>query len=467
MPEAPQGNVNHDRAAHQRGAYSLRLRLLWTILGTSTLMWIASITIMVFIAWHETNEVFDDALKESSYLIMAATTDFNERGLLAETGAGTNEPRKVDIQYQIVVNNRVIQRTNKAPDSPFVPRFDKRKGFTNIVIDKKSWRIFVVRSKDAHFEVQVGQRLKKRLDILEELADSLTIPALLLLAMLGLVSWYCVNRVMKPINFTADALLLKSRDDLTPLLVEGQPTELKPIVSALNGMLLRLDTAMQSERRFTADAAHELRTPLAALGMHVQLLQRQHSGLAVPFQKLRHDVDRMTALVENLLALARLDPINRDGLARQAVTLAPFLQDLTAVHSAAAGRRDIRLEIQNGVNTMNMNPELIYIALRNLLDNAMRYCPEKSTVEIRTSNWAGGVRIAVCDDGPGVDEDQRGRLSERFFRVLGSREAGSGLGLSIVRQIAELHGAKLTFGSGLNDRGLGVYLDFPPEHLIC
>ena len=429
-------------------------------------MWVASITIMVFIAWHETNEVFDDALKESSYLIMAATTDFNERGLLAETGAGTNEPRKVDIQYQIVVNNRVIQRTDKAPDTPFISHFDKRKGFTNIVIDGKSWRIFVVRSKDAHFEVQVGQKLKKRLDILEELAASLTIPALLLLAMLGLVSWYCVNRVMKPINFTADALSLKSRDDLSPVLLEGQPTELKPIVSALNGMLLRLDTALQSERRFTADAAHELRTPLAALGMHVQLLQRQHSELAEPFQKLRNDVDRMTALVENLLALARLDPINQDALAQQSVALAPFLQELITVHSANAGRRDIQLEIQNGVETLNMNPELIYIALRNLLDNALRYCPAKSTVQIKTSHQSGGVRITVCDDGLGVDIDQRGRLSERFFRVLGSREAGSGLGLSIVRRIAELHGAKLSFGSGLHDRGLGVHLDFPPDRYM-
>ena len=457
---------NGDTNSVKPRSYSLRLRLLWTILGTSTLMWIASITIMVFIAWHETNDVFDDALKESSYLIMAATTDFNARGLLAETDSGSSEARKVDIQYQIVVDNRVIQRTTKAPDSPFVPHFDKRKGFKNIDIDGKSWRIFVVRSNDAHFEVQVGQKLKKRLDILDELAESLTIPALLLLAMVGAVSWYCVNRVMKPINLTAHALTQKSRDDLSPVLLEGQPTELKPIVNALNGMLLRLDSALQAERRFTADAAHELRTPLAALGMHVQLLQRQHTALAIPFQKLRDDVDRTTALVENLLALARLDPINQDGMKRHSVALTPFLHDLIDAHSTHANRREITVELKSEVASLNMNPELMAIALRNLLDNALRYCPAKSTIQIKITDASGVVRIAICDDGPGVDDEQRNRLSERFFRVLGSGEAGNGLGLSIVRRIAELHGAKLSFGRGLHTRGLGVFLDFPPgsEH---
>jgi two-component system sensor histidine kinase QseC len=444
-------------------SHSLRLRLLWTIVGTSTLLWLASLTIMVFIAWNETNEVFDDALKESSNLIMAATTDFNERGLLSQTETAAGEPRKVDIQYQIVIGGKVIQRTAKAPATPFVAGFEQRKGFKNIDIDGKRWRIFVLRSKDAHFEVQVGQKFKKRLDILEELADSLALPVLLLLAVLAALSWYCVSQVMKPISNTAYALTTKSPGDLTPVSLDGQPRELRPIVSALNGVLLRLESALQAERRFTADAAHELRTPLAALRMHVQLLQRQHSELSAPFQKLRDDIDRSTALVENLLALARLDPLSPDKLERQAVALQPFLQELLRAHSAMAEQRSISLHIDTQLDHMQMNPEMMQIALRNLLDNALRYCPPHSTVTIACSNTSGRQRIAVCDDGPGVTAQQRNRLSERFFRVLGSGEQGSGLGLSIVRRIAELHGARLSFGSGLDGRGLGVFLDFPAE----
>lgn len=450
-----------DNASNGLRSYSLRWRLLWTILGTSALLWLASLCIMVFIAWNETNEVFDDALKESSYLILAATTDFNDRGLLNAAGLGTAEQRKVDMQYQIVMHGRVIQRTSKAPSTPFVPEFEKRKGFKNIEIDNKRWRIFVVRSEDAHFEVQVGQKLKKRLDILEELAESLTLPVLFLLILLAVLSWYCVSRVIKPINNTAHALTQKSRDDLTPVLLDNQPSELQPIVKALNGVLLRLDSALQAERRFTADAAHELRTPLAALRMHVQLLQRQHRGLSLPFQKLRDDIDRSTALVENLLVLARLDPLNPGSLQRQQVDIECFLQELIRTHTAMAEQRGICLQLDIGIDQINMNPEMMHIALRNLLDNALRYCPVGSVVRIEANQIPGLLRIAIRDDGPGVDGAHRARLSERFFRVLGSGESGNGLGLSIARRIAELHGAKLSFGSGLHDRGLGVFLDLP------
>ncbi|MDP5008919.1 MAG: sensor histidine kinase N-terminal domain-containing protein, partial [Glaciimonas sp.] len=258
MSELPQAHSKSHNQSDSKTvrAYSLRWRLLWTTLGINTLLWLASLGIIAFIAWHETNDVFDDALKESSYLIMAATTDFNDRGLLNEAGVGTGEPRKADIQYQIVVDDKVIQRTDRAPTTPFVSKFDRRKGFKNIDIDGKRWRIFVIRSKDAHFEVQVGQKFKKRLDILEELADSLIVPVLLLLALLGIVSWYCLNRVIKPIKRTAYALTQKSLDDLKPVTLDGQPSELQPIVSALNGVLHRLDTALQAERRFTADAAN-------------------------------------------------------------------------------------------------------------------------------------------------------------------------------------------------------------------
>ncbi|WP_061938593.1 ATP-binding protein [Collimonas pratensis] len=456
MPETPSMPPGAKAPSH-----SLRLRLLWTIVGTSALLWLASLTIMVFIAWNETNDVFDDALKESSNLIVAATTDFNERGLLQQTEAAAGEPHKVDIQYQIVIDGRVIQRTARAPATPFVAGFEHRKGFRNIDIDGKRWRIYVVRSKDAHFEVQVGQKFKKRLDILEELAENLALPVLLLLAVLTALSWHCVSRVMKPINNTAHAIATKSRDDLTPVSLDGQPRELRPIVGALNGVLLRLQNALQAERRFTADAAHELRTPLAALRMHVQLLQRQHSDLSAPFQKLRDDIDRSTALVENLLALARLDPASPDKLERQQVVLQPFLQELRRTHAAIARQRRINVNIDTQLEQLQMNPEMMHIALRNLLDNALRYCPPHSTVKIACSATSGLLRIAVCDDGPGVDARQRNRLSERFFRVLGSGEQGSGLGLSIVRRIAELHGARLSFGSGLDGKGLGVFLDFP------
>ena len=441
--------------------WSLRRRLLAAIVAASTVLWLASLGIVTMISWHETNEVFDDALEESGYMLLAATTDWDQRGLLARAQPGGGPERKVDMQYQIVAGGKVLQRTSGAPGKPFVTGFDDRHGFADPRLDGRRWRVFVVRDEERQFEVQVGQQYKKRYDILEELAEHLWLPVLGFLALLALVCWILTGRVLKPLRRTASTIAGKTPTDLAQVELLGQPRELLPIVQALNGVLARLDGALQAERRFTADAAHELRTPLAGLHMHVQLLQRQHPALSAPFAKLRHDIARVTALVDSLLTLARLDPLARGQVAVQSVALAPLLEQLLAAHAQEAAQRSITLSMRCDLDTVNADPAMLEIVLRNLLDNALRYCPPGSRIEIAAQHHAGGTRIAVCDDGPGVSEANRQRLSERFFRVLGQQQAGSGLGLSIVKRIADLHGVVLAFGRGLDEKGLGVTLEFP------
>ena len=442
---------------------SLRRRLLLAIVSASVVLWLASLGIVTVIAWQETNEVFDDALEEAGYLILAATTDWHERGLPArpDAGAGAEHARKVDMQYQVVSGGRVVQRTSEAPLRPFVGGFDDDDGFADPRVDGRRWRVFVVRDAARGIEVQVGQEVEKRFDILEELAESLLLPVLAILLVLALVCWLLIGRVLRPLRRTAGAIAAKTPDDLAQVPLAGQPRELLPIVQALNGVLGRLDAALQAERRFTADAAHELRTPLAGLHMHVQLLGRQHPGLAAPFQKLRQDIARSTALVDSLLTLARLDPLAREQLQGQQVALAPLFESLLATHALDAERRGIALGARCELESVHADPRLLEIALRNLVDNALRYCSAGSRVEIAALRQAGRARIVVRDDGPGVDEASRARLAERFFRVLGQGQPGSGLGLSIVRRIAELHGIELGFGPGLEGKGLGVTLDFP------
>ncbi|AWL04859.1 ATP-binding protein [Massilia oculi] len=450
------------KAIGPQAPWSLRRRLLAVIVAASTVLWLASLGIVTVIAWQETNEVFDDALEESGYMIMAATTDWNERGLLPQGGADGEHGRKVDMQYQIVVDGRVIQRTGDAPLRPFVSNFDDDHGFAEAQANGERWRVFVVRDEERNFEVQVGQQVDKRYDILEELADSLWLPVLGFLLLLALVCWVLTGRVLKPLRRTAASIAAKTPDDLAQVPTAGQAREVLPIVQALNGVLGRLDAALQAERRFTADAAHELRTPLAGLHMHVQLLQRQHPALAAPFQKLRQDIARLTALVDSLLALARLDPLAREQLVRQPVALAPLFDRLAAMHAQEVAARGILLSLRCEVHEVQADPQMLEIVLRNLVDNALRYCPDGSRIEIAAVLHAGHARIAVRDDGPGVDGESRQRLTERFFRVLGQGQQGSGLGLSIVQRIADLHGIALAFGPGIDGRGLGVSLDLPP-----
>ena len=438
---------------------SLRRRLVLAIVSASVALWLASLGIVTVIAWHETNDVFDDALEEAGYMILSATTDWHARGLPARPA--TREVRKVDMQYQIVQEGRVIQRTEGAPRQAFVSGFDDDEGFADPKVDGRRWRVFVVRDEENRFEVQVGQRHDKRFDILEELADSLWLPVAGILLLLALVCWLLIGRVLKPLRRTANEIAAKSPIDLAQVALVGQPRELLPIVGALNGVLARLDAALQAERRFTADAAHELRTPLAGLHMHVQLLGRQHPEMAAPFGKLRQDIARLTALVDSLLTLARLDPLAREQLLRQQVLLAPLLEGVLALHAPEAARRGITLALRCELETVQADPRMLEIMLRNLVENALRYCPDGSRVEISATRHEGRERIAVRDNGPGVDDASRARLGERFFRVLGQGQGGSGLGLSIVRRIAELHGIALGFGVGLDGRGLGVTLDLP------
>jgi len=441
--------------------WSLRRRLLAVILAASTVLWLGSLGTLTVIAWQETGEVFDDALEESAYMLMAATTDLDARGLLAPLPASERNARKVDMQYQVVANGRVLQRSAGAPAAPFVAAFDDDHGFVDLAAMGERWRVFVVRDEARRFEVQVGQQADKRLDILEELGEALWLPVLGFLVLLALVCWWLTGRVLQPLRRTAAAIGAKTPDDLAQVDTSGQPRELLPMTRALNEVLARLDAALQAERRFTADAAHELRTPLAGLHMHVQLLQRQHPDLLAPFQKLRQDIARLTALVDSLLMLARLDPLVRKQLEGQALELAPLFAQLQAEHADEAAQRGIALSLRCDIESVRADPQMLAIVLRNLVNNALRYCPAGSQVEVEACRHAGRDRIMVRDDGPGVDETSRRRLTERFFRVLGQEEGGSGLGLSIVQRIADLHGIALTFGPGLEGRGLGVTLDWP------
>jgi two-component system sensor histidine kinase QseC len=358
--------------------------------------------------------------------------------------------------YQLVSpDGQVLVRGEDTPHTPFLPQA-RREQKASVWADGELWRVHV-RPGPGGITAQVAQPMEERLELLETMAENLAWPALVLLALLGLLSWFLVRRLLRPLEDTAMHIGAKSPHDLTPVQAANPPRELQSILDALNALLARLASALDSERRFTADAAHELRTPLAALRMRVQLIERELKLPTPHLQQLRADLDRCTALVESLLALARLEP-QAEPLARERVDLAALLDDLNTLTPG------LRMERSLAVPHLNAAPALLASALRNLIDNAVRYGREGGRVHIKTSALPqGGTRLAVRDDGMGVPPEQRARLGERFFRVLGTGQPGNGLGLSIVARIAALHGAALRFEDGLDGRGLGVVIDFPAD----
>ncbi len=457
-----------ERRRAARGAYSLRRRLIAWVLGASVVVWLATLAVVVHVAWRQTSDVFDDALKEGARLVLALGTA-QSPSRAAGDPTQRREAAQLELHYQLVSNDgRVLSRAEEAPPQPFSTSFSKRKGYENVWVDGRAWRVYLLRAEADDdvapgfgVQVQIGQPWDERLELLEDIAEDLAWPMAGLLVLLGGFCWFAIRRLLQPIERTAGRIAAKSPDDLTPVASTEEPRELLPIVQALNLVLGRLGHAMQAERRFTADAAHELRTPLAALRMRIQLMQRQQAAsppTPVDLQGLRNEVDRCTSLTESLLALARLDPERPGSLKKEPVELDPLFQRLAAMRTGHAGST---LHLDASGLTLRAHPALLESALRNLLDNAMRYGATDGHVEVTARPVGSGIRIAVRDDGPGVSEADRARLTERFFRVLGTGQTGSGLGLSIVARIAALHGARMRFESGLDDRGLGVVIDFP------
>ncbi|KAF1023029.1 MAG: Sensor protein QseC [Paracidovorax wautersii] len=448
--------------------YSLRKRLILTTVGSTAVCWLVSLALIVGVAWRETSDVFDDTLEEAARLVAVLSASMQQRGELAgdDDIVMDGSRQRVQLYYQVVSENgAILRRSRHVPDTPFVRHVDDAHAFYNVWLDGRAWRVHALHVRDQDFFVQVAQPWDSRTDLLEEVAERLVWPALALLVLLGAVNWLAIRRLFKPLERMARDIRAKSPDDLRPV-AASRADELRPMVTALNGVLARLADALQSERRFTADAVHELRTPLAALRMKIQLLQRTAGpdvaqalqGLAA----LRADVDRCTALVENLLALARLDPQQPGSLAREAVDARELVQGALDDSAAVCQARQMQVERDVADRALSVHAGLMRSALRNLIDNAARYGRPGGRIRIeaglRSDGWAC---IAVRDDGPGVSGQDRQRLTQRFFRALGSQESGSGLGLSIVERIAELHGGRLRLEDGLDGQGLAVIIDWP------
>ncbi|MBH1965750.1 MAG: sensor histidine kinase N-terminal domain-containing protein [Comamonadaceae bacterium] len=441
-------------------AWSLRRRFLLMVMGTSISLWLVSLAIVVGVAWVATSEVLDDALEEGARLVLQLGVQGGRdahRG--QDAGLARGQELKLRIYYQLVApDGRVIVRGEDTPKDAFLAN-PKHKEETTVWVDGKLWRVHA-RTGEGGVTAQVGQPMEERLELLSDMAENLAWPALGLLALLGFLSWFLIRRLLRPLEDTALRISAKSPDDLTPVLAQNPPRELQSILDALNALLARLGAALSSERRFTADAAHELRTPLAALRMRIQLIERELKLPGPHLQQLRVDLDRCTALVESLLALARLEPQSSPP-DMATVDLHAVLDSFNLEAAQAMG---MRLERSLAEPHIWASPSLAASALRNLFDNAVRYGQQGGRVRIETTRLAhGGVRLAVRDDGIGVPADQRERLGERFFRVLGTGRTGNGLGLSIVSRIAQLHGASLRFEDGLDGVGLSVVLDFPPR----
>jgi two-component system OmpR family sensor kinase len=289
-------------------------------------------------------------------------------------------------------------------------------------------------------------------------------PIAVMMPILMLVVWWVVSGSLEPVARVRKQVASRQADDLSPVSEAGLPDEVRPLVQELNLLFGRVRTAFDAQQHFVADAAHELRTPLAALKLQVQSLERSDSPDAkrVAVSRLTAGIERATRLVEQLLVLARQEASVAGGAPRQPVDIAGAAKRAVADMIGVAQAKGIDLGMQRADSAeVEGQPDALMILLRNLVDNAIKYTPNGGTVDVSVVAESSGVRVTVEDSGPGIPPAERERVFDRFYRVPGSDAAGSGLGLAIIKSIAERHGATLALGESKRLGGLEATVTFP------
>ena len=334
-------------------------------------------------------------------------------------------------------------------------------GFANINSEGRSYRVLSVQAGGQI--VQVAQDMAVRRRLAGTLALRTVMPIAVMLPLLMLVVGWVVSSSLAPVDRVRKQLSERRAQDLAPVSSQDLPAELRPMVSEFNGLLGRVQRSFEAQQHFVADAAHELRSPLTALKLQVQGLQRAHDEAArtTALHRLDAGIDRATRLVEQLLLLARQETAPPK---HEAVQLELLMRQLLAEQTSAAGARGIDLGLTHADEALvDGQADALAILLRNLIENAIKYTPAGGKVDASLVQNEQGISMIVEDSGPGISPDERERVFDRFYRGVdtATTAGGSGLGLAIVKSIAERHGAQLRLDSSPHLSGLRVEVRFP------
>lgn len=446
---------------------SLRWRLFVVLLGVFVIAWAVTLSCLGMQLARERTGVWDRSLGDiGREILLSMPSDIRQlsgaSNLHLAEADHTWSKRHGTLSFQVWIKTRRdnVVRSPGSSLGPLMPDFAD--GYATRMIDGQDWRVYAV--SDVQNEVQV-QVAKPTSELAAETRRWVRIglgTTALLLIILGIAMKLVIRWSLRPVTKVQEAITARDARDLDPLPSEGLPDEVRPLVESFNRLLGRLDRTMQNERQFLAEAAHELRTPLAALLTHAQVALRSKSleEARPPLQQLVRGVERSARLSQQLLDSARLDT-ERHISERGPIELADIVAVITHEFETAAAGKYQSIALDTEPCQIEGNVDDLGILIGNLIDNAVRYTGTGGRLAVRCVCVAHVVRLQVQDDGPGVARDDHARIFDRFFRVAGSNERGSGIGLSLVARIAESHGATIEIGEGVDGRGFGITVVFP------
>ncbi|WP_127476296.1 ATP-binding protein [Sulfurivermis fontis] len=442
---------------------SIRLRLLSLLMVIFLVMWLG----IVYVTWwrtaHEAEEVYDAHLARAGHVLAGMV--LHE---LKEPATGSVKPKPTahdlqeevaeleklffdqkyaaKLEFRIWLRGRPFLQSSGSPPS----ERPQRAGFADIADAGGAWRSYAMHVAEPDLMVQVVERHAVRETMINEITGQVLVPIILALPILVFAIWGGIGRGLRPLRQLAGEVERRSATQLDRFGRDTRiPREVQPLVTALNDLLARLEDAFARERRFTADAAHELRTPLASLKTQAQvaLRARDDEDRRRALTAIMSGVDRASHLVEQLLTLARLDPEQGPGEFTPVALRALAEEAIGLCMPLAVGKQiDLGLGAAEALDVQG-NPLALLVLVRNLIDNAVRYTPSGGQVEVSLRREGRHAVVAVADSGPGIPVAERQRVFERFHRGLGHDAQGCGLGLSIVLRIVEMHGGEVRLGA--------------------
>jgi two-component system sensor histidine kinase QseC len=441
---------------------SLQTRLLVLVMGLLVAVWLGAAVLTWIDASHELDELLDGHLAQAAALLVVqqSQNDGDEDDGIAD--APSLHKYAPQVAFQVFHEGQLVMRSQNAGA---VPMSRVSRGFETVRMpDGIVWRVFATRGSEQDVQVYVGEQTESRNVILWAVLRSVLLPLGLALPILALALWWAVRQGLSPVRQLSQVLAQRQPQALEPVSLVGMPTEMQPMVMALNGLFERIGRMVESERRFTADAAHELRTPIAAIRAQAQVAQGAGDDVDQRSHALQATLagcDRATRLVEQLLTLARVESAPAPAMVGAApmppMDLSALARRVSAdlVHTALARHQSIELDADQPCPIM-ANDMLTSVLVRNLLDNALRYSPDGAQIRLTVHVDSGQVILRVEDSGPAMLDAEMARLGERFYRVLGSGQPGSGLGWSIVKRIAEASRAQVQVSRSAALGGLAV-----------
>ena len=445
---------------------SVRRQLIAWLMPSLLALWMIGAVLAYYFVVGFANRVYDRWLLDST-VSLARQVHVDARTVRADLPDALLRMLEYDaedrIYYDILAGDGTVVARNGVLPPPLGPLTEP--SFYDGLIEGSPVRIVALRVQEngGSALVQVAETLVKRHKLTSEILALMLLPQLILIGTAGVLIWYGVGRGLGPLDRLRSEILQRSHRDLSPLPEARVPEEVAPLVRALNGLFERVNRAVAGQNRFIADAAHQLRTPLAGLKTQAELAMREDdpASMRAALGRVRAAVDRSVHLVNQLLALARADYSREQPLPTSMLDLSRVARETTAerVGDALDAKLDLGFEADEALPIAG-NQELLRELIDNLIDNSLRYTPPNGSVTVRVVRDGEYGLLEVEDTGRGIAPAEREKVLERFYRTEGTPSQGCGLGLAIVREIADLHGATISIRDGADTRGTRVSIRF-------